>query len=379
MRRRWHSLLFAVALLATTEGAKAGDVARARQIFGEGVRRYQAGDFEGALRLFRQADEEHHAAAITYNMGLAEEKLGHLHAALEAYETYLQEAGPKADLATAATEAAAQIKARTTRLMIETRPPGGTVLVDGTKLRYPAPTSVVVPAGQHQVRAEGDGWSNEREVTARGVGDGLILILERPEQQPPPPVAKASEEPSSLSPARPLPAPMTDGDRAAEERPSGPDGLVWGATFAITPAYMLGVTTAGANNATGGLSIVAGPVLELGYALTEKVEFLGRALFGIGPDGKPSYAYMGGPGLSYHAGPVWLGATFIGGQLETRVHGVRYGTDIVFGGMLEANVVVIDKPQGQWLAGVQPSMLLTEMRQDNTAFFVPLSFGYRSY
>lgn len=52
---------------------------------------------------------------------------------------------------------------------------------------------------------------------------------------------------------------------------------------------------------------------------------------------------------------VWLGATFIGGQLETGAHSVRYGTGQVFSTMLEATIVVLRKHGGEWLARVHAS------------------------
>ena len=79
------------------------------------------------------------------------------------------------------------------------------------------------------------------------------------------------------------------------------------------------------------------------------------------------------------ATPLWIGAGVLAGQLETRAHGARYGTNQVFGAVLEASVVVVKKPHGDRVASVQPSMLLTEMRQDNTAFFLSSAFGYRGF
>ncbi len=35
---------------------------------------------------------------------------------------------------------------------------------------------------------------------------------------------------------------------------------------------------------------------------------------------------------------------------------------------------MIRKAQGEWLIGVQPSILLTELCQDNTTLFLPFSF-----
>jgi hypothetical protein len=384
---RFILVLLCTALAASGSDAHAGDVARARKVFAEGVRLYQAGDWDGARRLFREAEAEHHAPAIVYNIGLAEEKLGHPQAAVAAYEAYVAESGEKSELAPAAAAAIAQIKAKTTKLVVETRPSGSQVFLDGAALESPSPVTLLVRPGPHLVMVLGDGWSEERKLDAAGTGDTVSLVIEAasPSASPTPrespllrgPPSAGGVENVAAPPSRP--SAISPDALAPPVAKALPDGLVWGATFAILPVYLLGVSTPGANNAKGGLSIVAGPMFELGFALTERFEFLARALVGLGPDGKPSYDYMGGPGLSYRVGPAWLGASFLGGQLETRVRGVRYGTDLVFGGMLEASVVVVEKPQGEWLVGIQPSVLLTEMRQDNTAVFFPVSFGYRAY
>ena len=91
---------------------------------------------------------------------------------------------------------------------------------------------------------------------------------------------------------------------------------------------------------------------------------------------------MGGPGISIRVGSsVWLGATFIGGQLETRarVHDVPYGTDLVFGVMAEASLEIVGTKAGQWTVGTHPGFLLTGEETHNTAFFVPITFGFRAY
>ena len=350
--------------------AHAGDVEEARRLFAEGVRLYQRGDYEGARRLFKQADAEHHAPAIVYNLGLAEEKLGHPQAAVDAYEAYVAEVGESGELAPAAAVAIAQLKARSTRLRVESRPPGARVFVDGAPLREPAPTSILVPAAHHVVVVQGEGWRAERDIEAPGGGEPLGVVLEAPEA---PPVVPAPSPPPHADAPKPPPA-------APAPAPRAPDGIVWGAAFAFAPYYLRGVSTPGASNEKDARSVVAGPVLEIGLALTPEVEFLARGFAALGPDGKPSYAYMGGPGLSAKLGSaVWVGATFLGGQLETRAHDARYGTDLVFGAMAEVGLVVLRKPAGEWIASMQPGFLLTELRNDNTAFFLPIAFGYRAY
>src|SRR5688500_5278260 len=90
-------LLIVALLVCAPPRAHAGDVDAARKIFAEGVKLYQQGDWEGARRLFKKADEEHHAPTIVYNLALADEKRGALQAAVDAYEAYVAEVGEKGE------------------------------------------------------------------------------------------------------------------------------------------------------------------------------------------------------------------------------------------------------------------------------------------
>jgi hypothetical protein len=376
LRRRSRFALIALWLGVATSGhALAGDIAKARKLFADGVHQYQIGDYEGALRLFKEANAEHHAPAIIYNVGLAEERLGHRQSAVDAYEAYVAEAGDKGELTSAAVAAIAQIRATSTKLRIETKPPGAHVFVDGNPLPDPSPVTLLVGTGHHIIVAQGDGWRAEKEFEATG---GVFQVLELEEAAKPPP-APPPVEPPPPAPPSPPPAPP-----APPPPPPAPDGLVWGAAFAITTGVMFGVDAVDAQgnkheNTETIPTVLAGPLLEIGYALTENLEFLARGLVGIGPDGKPSFMYMGGPGLSFKLGPIWAGASFIGGDIDSARHRVKYSTDIVFGVLGEVALPLIKKPHGEWLVSVQPSFLLTEMRNDNTTIFWPISFGYRAY
>ncbi|MBX3232994.1 MAG: PEGA domain-containing protein [Labilithrix sp.] len=380
--RLLRSLFVLAAVVLLARAAHAGDVEKARRLFADGVRLYQTGDYEGAKRLFKEADAEHHAPAIIYNVGLAEEKLGHRQAALDAYEAYVAEVGDRGELSAAAVAAVAQIRSTSTKLRIESKPPGARVFLDGMPLPEATPTTYLVGAGHHVIVAQGEGWRAERDLEAKGGGESLTVALEEPPRVT---AAPATGEPPPSPPAI-APAPIDDVSppkRPAPVEIGAPDALVWGAAFAIAPALMLGVPQDAGGTKTNTRDIVtvlAGPLLEIGYAITEDIEFLGRGLAGIGPDAKPSAMYMGGPGLSFRlADRLWLGATFIGGRIDSARKGVPYGTNLVFGVIAEANLAVIKKPHGEWIVGVQPSFLLTEMRNDNTTLFVPLSFGYRGY
>lgn len=383
MRRRLSPsrlALVAVFALATPRFAFAeDDVTRARAVFADGVRRFQAGDWEGARRLFLAADRAHHAPSITYNIGLAEEKLGHPQAAVDRFEAYLAEAGDTGELGPAAASAIAQIKARSTRLRLDTRPPGGRLFVDGAPLAERAPTTVLVPAGQHVIVAQHAGATTEEVVEAQGGGETLTRVLEAAASSD----AKAAEPPPSRMAVAPAPAtpPPPEAPRPSPAaRNAALDGVTWGASFAVVPMYMFGVTTPGADNRDAAASILAGAIGEVGLALTENVEVVARALVGVGPDAKPSYGYLGGPGLAFRIGSsLWAGASFTGGRIETRAHGARYGTDLVFGAMFEVSLTVLRKPYGEWLVGVQPGVLLTQQRQDNTTFFFPFTLGVRAF
>jgi tetratricopeptide (TPR) repeat protein len=378
LRRRSRFALIALWLgVAAPGNALADDIAKARKLFADGVHQYQIGDYEGALRLFKEANAEHHAPAIMYNVGLAEEKLGHRQAAVDAYEAYVAEAGDKGEFTTVAVATIAQIRATSAKLRIETKPPGAHVFVDGNALHDPSPVTLLVGAGHHIVVAQGDGWRAEKEIEATGATPLTIELQEAPKPAPPPP---------PLEPAPPPPPPVVVEPKPPPPPPSpaAPDGLVWGAQFAITTGIMFGVDAVDEQkhkhlNTKTIPTVLAGPLLEVGYALTENIEFLARGLVGIGPDGKPSFMYMGGPGLSFKLGPIWAGASFIGGRINSARHEVTYSTDIVFGVLGEVAVPVLKKAHGEWLVSVQPSFLLTEMRNDNTTIFWPIAFGYRAY
>jgi hypothetical protein len=371
-----------------TSHARADDVEAARKDFAEGVRLYQRGDYEGARRLFKKADTEHHAAPILYNLARTEERLFRAQAAIDAYEAYVGEAGESGEFTGAAVVAITQIKARSTRLRIETKPTGARIFVDGFPLGESSPTTFLVVAGHHVVVAQGEGFRAERDVEVQGNGDSLSVTLEAPTSDASAPrsqdlVASAPSSTAAHAAAASPPVAMAVAVPVADPLPvppaPAPDGFVWGAAFALAPYHLIGAASS-LPNSESKTQVMAGAIFEAGHAVTDRFEFLARGFVALGPDGKPSYAIMGGPGLSLRLGTsVWLGATFVVGQIETVAEGKRYGTDVVFGTMLEATFVVLPTSVGQWTVGVQPGLLLTDKPPDNTTFFFPLSFGYRAY
>ncbi len=384
---RW-SATAAIALLSIAHAApaRADDVTSAREHFAEGVKRFEAGEFDAARALFLQADGEHHAAVIRYNLARAEERLGHLQAAVDGYEAYAAEAGEQGELTAASTLAIAQIKARATRLRIESSPPEAKVTVDGLVLREPSPTSLLVAAGKHHVLVEGSGWKEERDIDAPGGGAAVSLVVTHDGASPAANAAGGADAGNGASapvPAKPG-APGYVGPRPDIDRPPPPppvpDGVVFGASFEIVPYYLLGVTTPGANNAKPTGAVLAGFEGAVGYAIAEHADLLAKGSFAVGPEGKPTIAWWAGPGISLRlAEPLWVGATFLAASLETRANDARYGTDVVFGAQVEASWAVLTKWYGQWMITAQPGVILTERKNDNTALMLPLSFGVRTF
>jgi tetratricopeptide (TPR) repeat protein len=366
------AVALAALLVVAPRPARAGDVEVARRLFVDGVSLFERGDYEGARRLFRKADAEHHAAPIVYNLGLAEERVGHPQAAVDAYEAYVAEKGDAGELSSAAIVAIAQIKARSTRVRVETTPPGARVFVDALTLTEPSPATLLVSAGHHVLVAQGDGWRAEQDLDAKGTGDTVTVTLGP---------ATASDRGAPRATEAPLPPSSLATEEPVEAGEPRPRGFVWGLSFALVPFRMQGATSATPRGNTSNLTqAAAGALAEVGYALTERFEFLARGMAAIGPNGKPTYAWMAGPGLSYRALPrLWVGLTFLGGQLETKADGVVYGTDLVFGAMVEVGLVLLSTPHGQWCAGAQPGLLLTDEPSHNTAYLLPLTFGYRSF
>lgn len=377
-------MVLAALVSSVASDARADDVEAARKDFAEGVRLYQRGDYEGARRLFKKADTEHHAAPVLYNLARTEERLLRAQAAVDAYEAYVGEAGEAGEFTGAAVVAITQIKARSTRLRIETRPTGARIFVDGFPLSESSPTTFLVSAGHHVVVAQGEVFRAERDVEVTGNGDSLSVTLEAPLSDASAPLSPPDTHDADSSPPTPPTPPSPPVATAVADPPSlpppaAPDGFVWGAAFALAPYHLIGAASS-LPNSESKTQVMAGAILEAGHAVTDRFEFLARGYVALGPDGKPSYAIMGGPGLSLRIGTsAWLGATFLVGQIETVAEGKRYGTDVVFGTMLEATFVILPTSAGQWTVGIQPGLLLTNKPPDNTTFFFPLSFGYRAY
>ncbi|MEO7114203.1 MAG: hypothetical protein ABI183_27425 [Polyangiaceae bacterium] len=375
-RLRVARLVLSFALVATCSRAARADDATdsARAHFSEGVTRFEAGDYEGARALFLRADSEHHAPVIIYNVARSEERLDHPQAAVDAYDSYLREAGDSGEFATAAALAMAQIRARSPRLRVETSPPGANVFVDAQAAPEKSPTSILVTIGHHHVVAQGDDWHAETEVDATDPSKGAIVTLARA------PGNSAVSSTSTPTSTHLAPAPET-------VPISGPNGLVLGMSFSIV-AYHFFSKRGQADTTTG---VAPALIADVGYAITPRVEITLRVLGGLGSEGTPVTLVEGlGPGFSFRALPaLWIGAWCLGGRIESsftpgepipgEAPGPRYvETGWVFAPELEASVALFQTDYGQWMLSISPSYYFASP-QDNGALFVPMSFGLRTF
>lgn len=369
------SLVVVATLLVVATPATGDDMEEARKHFAEGVKRYKDGDYEGARALFQQANTEHHAAPIVYNIARAEERLGHPQAAVDAYDAYIAEAGEKGELTEAAIVAVARIRASARQLHIQSKPAGARIFIDGTEARDPAPTRVLVPAGRHHIVAEGDGWRAEADVET-GPSPTETVTLAQPEPssaaKAASPIDTGNAPPTASSIAPPVPPPL----------PSS-DGFVFGAQFAAVPHYF----DKTASKPFTSFGLAAGFVVEAGYAPAEDLVAMGRILVAAGSKGSPATVLDSiGFALSYRLRQrLWIGGALqIGRALLPGAFNPgpdddrRFDSDFVFCPTLELSVAVIERSYGQWLISIFPGYYFASPR-DNDVLYVPVGFGLRTF
>lgn len=112
MGRNRKSLLIALAIAALLPGLAAAEPMRERAIkrFSQGEAYFKAGAYDKAIVEYQAAYDLVPKPGLLFNIGLANEKLGHAELALEFYRRYLADSpdGPRADEARARAEALRQ-------------------------------------------------------------------------------------------------------------------------------------------------------------------------------------------------------------------------------------------------------------------------------
>jgi hypothetical protein len=378
MRSSSNAVAVLVAALLLAPRVRAEDADPARPLFQKGVAAFQAGDYAGALEQFRAADAARHSPSITYNIARALEKLERPQAAVNTYEAFLGEAGAPGELTSAATLAIAQIKAKSTRLRIESTPPGATVTLDGETLPEKTPVVVLVTRGRHELVLTSGKWREARSYDAPGGGGSGELVFVHTE--------------APRAPAPPTPPPR-------RERPPPPpeiDGLMGSAGLSLSvyrfvgaPEKSDGTSQTTADSPPTGL--VFGLAFDFGYALSTKTALLLRGFGGLGSSEK-TLASLGAlaPSISWRASRRWwLGAgvavgagaaesdasrrDLLGAQSDATI---SFQTAFALGPCLELSFVIDQNEGGHWIASLLPTTLFS-LGGGQSTLFLPLMAGYR--
>lgn len=375
-------------LTARASFADEAETETARALFKQGVELFEKGDFVGALEQFEKADRARHAAAITYNIGRARESIGRVQGAIDAYEAYLAEAGPQGEFTSAATMSIAQLKARSTRLRVESDPPGATLRVDGVLIEDKTPATVLVFRGRHHVSVQLGEWEEGRDFDAEASGAIADLRFTRPKVR----AQEKAPQPkqTSAQPVRP-----EDGALPSKTHEPVLSGLTGGVGLALF--YYSFVNRAEETTATDTTSsnarakgVVFGLTLEVGYALSTSTALMLRGFGGLGSSEK-DLATLGVGGLmatTRLTRRAWLGAGAVVGGSRANADAsksiagmtsdatITYRTDIAVGPMIELSYVLGENEDGQWLVSTYPGLLLSTGPNQSTLFF-PLVVGHR--
>ncbi len=181
------------ALAQPAENPSEADLARARDLFREGSKLAEAGDWQGARDAFERSLKIKHAAITLYNLGIAQQETGRLAAAIESFRAFLAQ---PVEPATQQYEdpvrtALKQLEGRAPRIGVTVQPanlPGVVVKVDGRDFVAWEGARPVDP-GRHEVVAVAPGFGEVHQTVwmLEGTRTDLALTLTPAPPPPPPP------------------------------------------------------------------------------------------------------------------------------------------------------------------------------------------------
>jgi hypothetical protein len=146
----------ALIALVAQELPSAEDVEAKRQaqaLLSAGAALYEAGDYAGALDRFTAAYAQYPSPKLWLNIGQAQRDLGRPLQALEAFERFVAEAGnARPEDLVEAHRAVAELQAQLGRVVVDCKPSGADVIVDGRAIgRMPLARPLWVTPGAHEV------------------------------------------------------------------------------------------------------------------------------------------------------------------------------------------------------------------------------------
>ncbi len=176
---------------ASAQQSASGDPG-ARELFGKGKAAYSVGNYEDAIRDWRQAYALDPKPLILFNIAQALERLGKLQEAVQSYQTYLDRAPADTDTYSEVTAKLATLRQRlaNTGVLIEGALDGSQITVDGKGWGVtPRPDKIALSPGSHRIVLSQTGYRDyvsnlvipagqviklqvEMEAEARGAEDG---------------------------------------------------------------------------------------------------------------------------------------------------------------------------------------------------------------
>jgi hypothetical protein len=191
-------------------GAKP-DLAAAKKHYGEGDKKFKAGDFAGALAEFKAANEIKSTPQAERYLGMCEDALGHFALAVEWYDKFLAHAPEKLkEQADEIKKRSGEIKALPGKVHIESAPPGASVTVDDKPQSAPTPLDVELVSGSHKIKVTAQGrLPAEKAIDVSFASSQTVSVSldAEPAPPPPPPAPVAVAPPPSPQTAPPPPPP----------------------------------------------------------------------------------------------------------------------------------------------------------------------------
>jgi len=224
------------------------DLASAKKHYGEGEKKFKAGDYAGAEADFKAANDIKAAPQTERYIGLSEDAVGHFDTAVDWYDRFLAHVPEKMAMqGDEIRKREAEIKALPGKVHVDSNPPGASVAIDDKPQAAPTPMDADLAPGPHTVKLTEPGrLPTQRQIDVAFASHQVVSADLDPEPPPPPPPPPPPVVANVPPPPPPAPPPA----------PPEPRSKV--------PAYV-----------TGGLAIVAagvGTVFGV-MALDDKSQF----------------------------------------------------------------------------------------------------------